>query len=101
MHGTEIPYLFDTNLYIWPWLKTAADRRVQANFTRIFANFIKYGNPNDPNDKSYNLNWTPIDSEYPQRHLEVSDPPVMHDNVDHASRYDHLASLFESIGRDQ
>ncbi|KAI6190370.1 hypothetical protein M3Y97_00110500 [Aphelenchoides bicaudatus] len=91
-HGTELPYLFNANIYISPWYKTKADLQVQDIITRMFANFAKSGDPNgDPTTKEFNFKWEPVSFEKPEAHLVIRAEPFMRESTGHLARIERMS----------
>jgi hypothetical protein len=68
-----------------PFLKTKADKRVMDVTTRLWTNFVKYGDPNidlqNPNDK-FNFDWKPVNKENPAQHLTILTESVFKEKLD-------------------
>ncbi|VDM44561.1 unnamed protein product [Toxocara canis] len=73
-HCTELNYLFNSNVFVTPYIKTSVDRRVTKVMTTLWSSFVKYGDPNkgtDPNDKYFDFVWEPVTEENEERHLRI------------------------------
>ncbi|KAI6212770.1 Carboxylic ester hydrolase [Aphelenchoides besseyi] len=102
-HATEIPlscvssstywYIFNVNVFMAPFRKTAADRKVQTLMTKMFTNFAKFGNPNS---SDFDFKWEPATYEKAGRHLVIRPDPVMKENVE-AARMDRMSAAIDAM----
>ncbi|KAI6198924.1 Carboxylesterase, type B domain-containing protein [Aphelenchoides besseyi] len=92
-HATEIPYIFNVNIFMAPFRKTAADRKVQVLMTKMFTNFAKFGDPNSPD---FDFKWEPATYEKAGRHLLIRPDPVMKEDVE-SDRIDRLSAAIEAM----
>ncbi|KAI6186696.1 Carboxylic ester hydrolase [Aphelenchoides besseyi] len=82
-HGMELSYIFDINIFVTPYYRTKADRRVSNFMSKIIANFVKFGNPNGTGSTDeIDLNWKPATADNPSRHLCIRDNPIMKEEMD-------------------
>lgn len=90
-------YLFDINMFITPWRRNKADRKVLDTTTRLWTNFAKYGNPNgDPQlaKRDFDFNWEPTEVDQPEKHLVIQKDSYMKQQLD-TRRVERLTPMFE------
>uniref|UniRef100_A0A914VVJ2 Carboxylesterase type B domain-containing protein n=1 Tax=Plectus sambesii TaxID=2011161 RepID=A0A914VVJ2_9BILA len=79
-HFMEIPYLFEVTL-MKPFEFNKEDNKVLKKFTRQFANFAKYGNPNS---KKHDV-WEPVTKEKRDQYLSISARPTLQEGYRRSS----------------
>uniref|UniRef100_A0A1I7Y5K5 Carboxylic ester hydrolase n=1 Tax=Steinernema glaseri TaxID=37863 RepID=A0A1I7Y5K5_9BILA len=95
-HCTELQYLFDVNLFLMPYRRTKSDRRVLDHVTRMWTNFVKYGDPNGDGVFEFDFEWLPVDKEHPERHLKIRELSAMSETFEQR-RVQELARIFDGI----
>ncbi|VDK57449.1 unnamed protein product [Anisakis simplex] len=77
-HATELPYLFAHGL-IAPFKPNEADKKVVENFTTLFTNFAKYGDPNGVDGKKL---WEPLSENDTYKYLCIKETMTMKNNYE-------------------
>ncbi|VDM37664.1 unnamed protein product [Toxocara canis] len=72
-HSAELPYLFAKGM-LAPFNPTPIDLRVLENFTTIFTNFAKYGNPNGT---SADKKWEPLTPSDTYKYMCIGEELIM------------------------
>ncbi|GMT33076.1 hypothetical protein PFISCL1PPCAC_24373, partial [Pristionchus fissidentatus] len=81
-HCTELTYLFGHSI-VFSFKFNEADHRMIDLMTRMWANFVKFGNPNGAYEDSscFTFQWEPTDSSS-LKHLKISENCEMSDNYE-------------------
>uniref|UniRef100_A0A7E4V6W0 Carboxylic ester hydrolase n=1 Tax=Panagrellus redivivus TaxID=6233 RepID=A0A7E4V6W0_PANRE len=121
-HGSELNSIFDTNLFVVPYVRTSKDRKVTDLITTLFTNFAKYADPNGPlnpsicedgnttttdeSDTSSNgetspslpsgFHWAPITANNLERELVIQAFPYMREKIEH-ERFAPQTAHYEAI----
>ncbi|TKR86401.1 hypothetical protein L596_011001 [Steinernema carpocapsae] len=95
-HCSELQFVMDVNLFVVPFRKTKKDRKVMENVTRMWTNFVKFGNPNGETNPGFKYEWLPVDANHPERHLKIRDLSAMSETFEQR-RIERLAKIFEGI----
>ncbi|KAI1723263.1 carboxylesterase family domain-containing protein [Ditylenchus destructor] len=110
-HCTELIYIFDINVFVTPWRRNSADRRVLDLTTRMWTNFAKFGDPNgrkcdnnnneipnvnDKNARNMDFCWEPVSEDSLERHLVINEKPRMCENLE-SKRIERLAPSLEYL----
>ncbi|CAJ0565361.1 unnamed protein product, partial [Mesorhabditis spiculigera] len=87
-HCSELAYLFGHGIVV-KFKMNDDDRKMQDLMTRMWTNFVKYGNPNGPYEDStvFDFMWEPATAENDYSHLAITDKCVMKDEY-HERRFD-------------
>ncbi|CAI4229821.1 unnamed protein product [Auanema sp. JU1783] len=72
-YGAELDFTFGSPTFM-NYKFTTEDQQMVDLVTRMWTNFVKFGNPNGPYDDStiFNFQWEPADSHEPHRFLSIS-----------------------------
>ncbi|VDK29978.1 unnamed protein product [Gongylonema pulchrum] len=96
-HGTELIYLFDVNIYMSPFFKTAVDKQISRFMTHSISNFVKTGDPNSVGDNvdGKQCLWKPATMQAKEQHLRIAEVSAMRDEFKNG-RMKRLKNVFGS-----
>ncbi|KAF8387415.1 hypothetical protein PRIPAC_76557 [Pristionchus pacificus] len=97
-HASELLYLFKCNYFVSPLPMDANDRAVADIMPRLFANFVKTGNPNSAETRERGVQWDPIERERKQILSIAPQSTMKREPFD--GRMDALDRLFHRLNLD-
>ncbi|GMS78228.1 hypothetical protein PENTCL1PPCAC_403 [Pristionchus entomophagus] len=97
-HASELLYLFKCNYFVTPLPMDANDRMVADIMPRLFANFVKHGNPNSAETRDRGVQWDPIEQDRKQV-LSICPQSTMKREV-FEGRMERLDRLFHKYNLD-
>ena len=106
-HCSEVNSIFDINMFVGPYVRTAKDKKVTKTICTLLTNFAKSGNPNGKSEDLESFQWLPISKEFPDRHLIIKANPEMKESLDHkrflrqAAHFDTVHQMMTLIGEEE
>ncbi|GMR56770.1 hypothetical protein PMAYCL1PPCAC_26965 [Pristionchus mayeri] len=98
-HASELLYLFKCNYFVAPLPMDANDRAVADLMPKLFANFVKHGDPNSAETRDRGVQWEPLEPGKKQVLSICPETAMRREAFD--GRLENLDRLFRKLNLDQ